>query len=212
MFDTITFFVGRLRQVGLFDTHELADVFNKIGTAFDDQDYRSWLMGEVALAYADTGLFDQAERFASQVETYERAQFFRKLAGIEVHSHAQQRGVASLRAAELACALFPTEWQRAECLCSIAESWFSELNDRGEAIRVWQSAADAALLGESSASRNTTTASDTASVLLQVCRSMSHAGYAEQATRVASLISCIDTRNRALSEIAKTTGPHPAGS
>jgi hypothetical protein len=194
MFEQITELISALANNGALRDHEVVDALAGFAKSISDTDYRSRMLGELAVKLAETRLYDDAEKIVRQVENCEKSEFIRVVAENEAHSNHLARALQLFQEAREAVSLhrFPT--QRGQALAEIATS-LSALGLESEALKSWELAIHEAKQGQVAGG---TDGPEAAGVLLVAVRALASAGNRLRARSVAETISFPAIRDEAM--------------
>lgn len=196
MYSQISALVSALDKCGPLNHTTVAAAIEDFAACLEDEDYRTHMLGELAVRLAEAKRFDEAEDIARKLPGLEKSAFLTKVADTEVQVGERGRA-ASLYEDAVSAALahrFPT--QQSQAIAAVAQS-VERLGNWETALRFWHKAVGLAQNGQS---RGGTDRLEAAGVFLQAVEAFSGHGDRANAEKIARSITNEDLRGRALAK------------
>lgn len=199
MYEQMTKLISALSDAELLQNERVLVALTDFAQALDDPDYRSHMLGELAVRLASIGQFDEAERLARLVENVERSKLLARVAEIEARDKHSMRALQLFQEARDAALLhrFPT--QQSMALAEIASS-LEGIGRREEAGETWKSAVRLATQAQH---RGGTDGPEAAGVLLAAVEACCRNQRLDDAREIANAIVFPSLREKANQVISR---------
>jgi hypothetical protein len=139
MYSQISTLISALEKCGALKHASVRSAIQEFAACIGDEDYRTHMVGEMAVRLAETGQFGEADSLAATLAGLERSSFLVKIAEIEMQAGEDERSASTYDSARKAALMhrFPTE--RSQAIAAIAES-VERFGNWETSARLWQMA------------------------------------------------------------------------
>ncbi len=194
MYSQISTLISALEKCGALRHASVRSAIQEFAACIGDEDYRTHMVGEMAVSLAEAGQFREADCLAATLAGLEKSTFLIKIAEIEMQAGEDELAASTYDGARKAALerRFPT--QRSQAIAAIAVS-VERFGKWETSASLWQMAVGLAKEGQV---RGGTDGPEAAGVLLDAAEAFRRNGDREQAERIAKSILIEELRHRAL--------------
>jgi len=198
MYSQISNLVSALDKCGALSQASVRAAIEDFAACLEDEDYRTHMLGELALRLAEARNFEEAEGIVRRLLGLEKSSFLTKVADIEARVGRSDRATSLYDDAASAALEQRFPAQQSQAIAAVAQS-VERYGKWDTAANFWHKAVE---LAQSAQSKGGTDGPEAAGVLLEAVEAFCSHGDRASAEKIARSINIEDLRHRALEKVS----------